>query len=56
MSKVNCSAQDIRHHEEVGMEKNPNLSHHLHIPRTPATGRQSWGLALIHSDRGRRRT
>ena len=49
MSKVRLQCLDIRCHEEVGMEMNPNLFSHLNIPRTPATGRQSWGsLSSLH--------
>ena len=43
MSKVRLQCLDIRCHEEVGMEMNPKLCTHLHTPRSPATGRQSWG-------------
>ena len=53
MSKVRLLWDSECH--EVGMETNPNLCTYLHIPRTPATGRQSWGLSLIPSASGRRR-
>ena len=49
MSKVRLQCLDIRCHEEVGMEMNPKLCTHLHTPRSPATGRQSWGsLSFLH--------
>ena len=53
MSKVRLQCLDIRCHEEVGMETNPNLCTHLHTPRTPATGRQSWrSLSSLHPPGG----
>ena len=53
MSKVRLQCLDIRCHEEVGIEMIPNLHTHLHTPRSPATGRQSWGsLSSLHPPGG----
>ena len=51
--KLNVQGQvqclDIRCHEEVGMEMNSNLCTHLHTPKTPATGWQTWrSLSSLH--------